>query len=123
MAEAVGDGVTLGVTLFVTVEMNVDVNVGVNVGVAVRDGVMVRLGVFVMGWNNVGEELGVAVDVDVGVGVGVSVIVCVSTKGVRLKVGVCETLVDVLMDVTVSDGVSVAGIESGASANASHPMQ
>jgi hypothetical protein len=121
---AVGDGVTLGVTLFVIVGMNVDVNVAEAVYVAVREAVRVRLGVFVMGWNKVGEELGVAVGVEVDVGVGVFVTVSEMINGIRVGVGFWKTLVGVGMsDVTVTTGVGVTGFDSGASANASHPMQ
>ena len=84
----------------------------------------VRLGVFVIGWKSVGEGLGVQVDVDVGVGVGVLVAVGVSTGGVRLMVGIRDTLVGVgMFNVTVAVGVGVAGFESGASTKASHPVQ
>jgi hypothetical protein len=87
MTGAVGEGVTLGVLVNVDVEINVEVNDGVIEGVAVRDGVKVKLGVLVIGWNNVGDELAVIVGDGVDVGVGVFVAVPVMIDGSGVSVG------------------------------------
>ena len=115
-------GVKLGVAVNVAVGINVDVGDGVNVNEGVSDGVNVRLGVSVAGWKNVGEALEVAVAVGVDVGVNVFVAVPVTINGVRLRA--LKTLVGVsMLNVAVYEGVGVVGIDSGASASASHPMQ
>ncbi len=112
------------VAVKVVVGMNVEVNVADGVTVGVRDGVNVRLGVFVAGWNDVGETVTVGVEVGVTVEVGVLVTVCVRTTGVRLCVEICSVPVIVGPTVGVTSvGVGVAVLESGASANASQPMQ
>ena len=117
-----GEGVTLGVLVNVEVEINVEVKDGVIDGVAVRDGVKVELGVFVIGWNNVGDELAVIVGDGVEVCVGVLVIVPVMRDGKGVTDGLRDTPVSVTM---LGDevGVCVSGFESGARINASHPMQ
>jgi hypothetical protein len=90
------------------------------VKVKVGRGVKVPVGVFVLGWNGVNVNVGVAEFVGVEVAVGVLVTVPVRMRGVRLMVGVGGVLVERIVAVTVGVGVPVA---SGASINAIAPRQ
>lgn len=110
--KAVGEGG--GVLDGVCVGVKVGVFDGVRVGVL--DGVIVSVGVSVA--EGVKEAVGVAVAVRVGVSVDVGVMVLVKITGVRLRVGVGEMRVSVMVGVCVA----VARV-SGAKDSAINPAQ
>ncbi len=122
----VGGGVNDEVCVNEAVGIDVNVNVAEGVTVGVREGVNVGNGELVTDWKVVGDAVIVAVIVGVVVGVGVLVIVCVATDGVMLCVGLSNEPIAVgatFVGVKTIVGVGVARFGSGASANASHPMQ
>ena len=82
----------------------------------VREGVNVKDGVSVAGWNNVGVRVGEPVMVGVKVGVNVFVAVSVSVGGVGVRVAV-----SVSVAVGVTDGVRLPG--EGRRAIAINPTQ